>query len=370
MDLDRLCDNRTPMAVRCAPIDDRQGRDVLVVIAKMTWAVSPLGAVSIAAPSSPVRFGDVPISDKIGASIRYPSDLVEEKPGTDVLLIGTAYPSSDGATEQDVSLRVEARHGSIRRALKVYGPRTWQQSGLGSGLTPGPAQRLLPTPLVYELAYGGVDESDPTNILMDRRNPSGTGFAQRRLKMVGAPAPPIEDPRAPLSSRAPAPAGFAPIPAHWSPRVERMGTRDDAWRRERAPVRPLDFDLRHHSCAPPDLWSDTPLEGDEPVEILGATPEGVWRFQLPRYAPIFQSILRGQLTEHASHLDTYLIDATAGSPRRVELTWRIRILLPRKTEHLETVLIFGSERLPEPLMKDLAARVSPARAPAAAKEAS
>jgi hypothetical protein len=60
----------------------------------------------------------------------------------------------------------------------------------------------------------------------------------------------------------------------------------------------------------------------------------------------------------------------AGSPRKVELTWRIRIPLPRKTEHLETVLIFGSERLPDPLMKDLAARVSPARAPAAAKEAS
>jgi hypothetical protein len=347
------------MAVRPAPMDDRHGREVLVVIAKITWAVSPLGAVSLASPQSPVRFSDVKLTDDPRGSIRYPSDLIDEKLGTDIVLLGTAYPQAEGATEQDVSLRVEARHGSIKKTLKVYGPRVWQSAMMG--IAPGPASRLGPTPLLYELTYGGVDESDPKDIVAERRNPAGSGFSARRLKIVGEAAPPIEDPRAPLSSRAPAPGGFGPIPAHWAPRVERAGSYDDAWRRERAPVRPTDFDVRHNSCAQPDLWSERPLVGDEPVEILGATPEGVWRFKLPRYAPVFTSIIRGRAEERATHLDTVLIDA---DERRVELTYRTSIPLPRKTEHLEKVVVLGSERLPEPILEELADRVKRRRATA------
>lgn len=354
MKLDRLCDNRTVMEVRCEPMDDRHGRDVLVVIAKMTWAVSPLGQCSIAAPPSPIRMGDIPSSDKFQAGIRFPSDAVEEKTGTDIVLLGTAYPATESTTEQEVSLRIESKRATLKKSIKVYGPRTFVPTLFG--IAPGPPGKLTPTPLLYELSYGGYDDSDPKNIVYERRNPAGMGFMERRLKLVGKPAPCIEDPKAPLSSRNPAPAGLGPIPMHWSPRCERIGTHDDAWHRERAPVRPTDFDLRFNSCAPADLWSETPLLGTEPVEVLGATPEGVWRFQLPRYSPVFQGITKGLLTEYPTHLDTYLIDA---DQRRVELSWRVRIPIPIKTEFLEKVLVFSSEPLPEPMMKDLAARVKP-----------
>jgi len=335
-------------------MDDREGREVIVVIAKMTWAVSPLGAASIARPISPVRLADERVSDATHASLRLPSDAIEEKPGTDVLLVGTAYPMQAGATEQLVSLRVETGQTSLSKVLKVYGPRVWQPSMFG--LAPGPAAKMAPTPLVYELAYGGIDTTDPTRLALEPRNLAGTGFFERRARLAGHAAPSIEDPRTPLSSRAPAPAGFGPIPAHWSPRADRAGTRDEAWRRERAPLRPLDFDPLHNSCAPADQWLSTPLVGDEPVEILGATPEGAWRFRLPRYAPVFQATVRGQTFGVETHLDTFLIDADS---RRVELTWRARIALPRKTEHLERVVVFGSARLPDAVVADLAARVFP-----------
>lgn len=356
MNLDRLCDNRTLMQVRCEPMDDRHGRDVLVVIAKMTWAVTHLGQCSIAHPASPVRMGDIPSSDKWQAGIRYPSDAVEEKLGTDIVLVGTAYPATENTTEQEVSVRVESKRGTLRKSIKVYGPRTFVPTLFG--IAPGPPGKLTPTPLLYEFTYGGYDDADPKNIVYERRNPAGMGFMERRYKQAGKPAPSIEDPKAPLSSRNPAPAGLGPIPVNWSPRAERIGTHDDEWHRERAPVRPVDFDLRFHSCAPPDLWSETPLTGTEPVEVLGATPEGVWRFQLPRYSPVFQSITKGLLSEHPTHLDTYLIDA---DQRRVELTWRARVPLPIKTEFLEKVLVFGSDPLPEQMVNELAAKVLPKR---------
>jgi hypothetical protein len=103
------------------------------------------------------------------------------------------------------------------------------------------------------------------------------------------------------------------------------------------PLLPPDFDSRYHVCVPPDQWSEMPLRGDEPVEVLGATPEGAWRFQLPRIVPGFSSFMGGRRAEHRTHLDTILIDADA---RTVELTWRAAIPLPRKYEMLERVLVF------------------------------
>lgn len=369
MDLTRLLESRVPMDVRCRPMADREGRDCVVVVAKMTWNVSPRGQARIARPVAPVVFADQPRPGGRFSSLRRASDAVEEKPGTDVILVGTAHPQQPDVTEQVVSLRVESGQQSLHKALTVYGPRVWHPSLLG--LAPGPAGKLEPTPLVYELAYGGFDETD-AQIEIEMRNPSGTGYMERKRGLVGRPAPVIEDRRFPLSGLSPAPAGFGPIPAHWSPRREHMGTYDDRWRTERAPLRPVDFDVRHHSSAPPDQWLSTPLLGDEAIEVLGATPApdpastgqkgragegaqlGGWRFRLPRYSPQFHVIVRGETTVLDPHLDTLLIDADAAN---VELTWRIKVALPRKTEHLEKIIAFGTPPLPEHIVADLAARV-------------
>lgn len=354
MNLDRLLDNRTVMPVTCIPMDDRHGHDVLVVIARLTWEISAEGAATLAVPQAAPRLADVPRSTETWSSLRYPGDLVDEKPGTDVLMLGTAYPPREPgpggkpATQRDVTLRVQARHGVVQKTVRVYGQRVYYQGALG--VTPGPAAPLTPTPLVYELAYGGRDASDPGRIVQDPRNPVGLGVAADRARLVGTPAHQLEDPRDPTQ-----PAAFGPIPAHWSPRRERAGTYDAAWQRKRAPLRPLDFDPRHHAAAPPDLWSEIPLVGDEPVEVLGATPEGAWRFRLPRYAPVFQSVERGALREHPTHLDTLLIDADA---RTAELTWRVSVPLPRKTEHLETVLVVASDELPADVRAALRRRLA------------
>jgi hypothetical protein len=337
-------------------MDDRSGRDVMVVIAKLTYAVSPGGTVSLAVPPSPIRAVDVPTSDRPNASIRFPSDLADDKPGTDVVLVGTAYPPrGKEVTEQIVSLRVTGPVHALNKSVKVFGARVWH-SGL-LGVTPGPAAPLGPTPLVYELSYGGVDDADHRAVTIDRRNPAGTGHVADRSRLLGQPAPPIESARPTLGTSNPTPAGFGAIAVGWEPRVARFGTPDARWRRDRAPARPIDFDPRFNCCASPDLWSETPLLGDEVFEIVGATPSGGWRFRLPAYRPLFRSKIRGVTTELPTHLDLVLIDADAG---RVELTWRARTPMPRRVDDLEAMQIFGDGELPEAMIQEVL-RASAAR---------
>ena len=356
MDLERLCDCRAPMTARCLPMDDRSGRDVMVVIAKLTYAVSPGGAVSLAVPPSPIRAVDVPTSDRPNASIRFPSDLADDKPGTDVVLLGTAYPPrGKEVTEQIVSLRVTGPVHALNKSVKVFGARVWH-SGL-LGVTPGPPAPLGPTPLVYELSYGGVDDADPRAVTIDRRNPAGTGHVADRSRLLGQPAPAIESARPTLGTSNPTPAGFGAIAIGWEPRVARFGTPDAKWRRDRAPARPIDFDPRFNCCASPDLWSETPLLGDEVFEIASATPSGGWRFRLPAYRPLFRSKIRGVTTELPTHLDLVLIDADAG---RVELTWRASTPMPRRVDDLEAMQIFGDGELPEAMIQEVL-RASEAR---------
>jgi hypothetical protein len=319
---------------------DRHGRDVCVAIAKIAYEVSARGVIRLARRID-IRLADVPTAPGPWSSIRLPSDAVEEKPGTDLLLVGTAEPARR-ATWMDVTLRVAAAHGIIEKTVRVFGPRVFVES-IGGAVTPGPAAGVVPTRLAYEHAWGGHD-GDGDQLLVDWRNPAGVGVAADRKRLVGRPAPRLEDPAAGASTREPTPAAFAPLRSDWLPRSRFCGTQDEAWRRERAPLRPRDFDPRHNCVAPLDLWSAAPLSGGEPIEVTGVLAEGPWRFQLPRYEPRFRSFVGGTAREHRTHLDTLLLDA---DERRVELTWRAAVPLPRKQERFERVEVGSDGALEE-----------------------
>lgn len=336
MDLDRLLENSSFFSARCLPLCDLRGREVMVVIAKLTWFVASRGRCRPLVDGAPIRFTDVPYAGPSGmlASVRFPCDVIDDKPGTDVILIGTAFPPEGRAvTEMDVSVRMETGRRTLAKTVRVYGQRVFYAAA--GGVIPGPAARLHPTPLRYEQSFGGPE---------DRRNPVGIGAVRDRAQLVGKVAPSIEDPRHPVGSLRPAPAGFGPIAPDWSPRCERAGTCDEAWRRTRAPIRPLDYDPRHACVSEPDLFSPEPIAGDEPVEVTGATPEGVWRFKLPRVTPLVAFETSGGIVEQRPRPDTYLIDADEG---RVELTFRARVPMPRKIQHLRQIRICAEGELPE-----------------------
>jgi hypothetical protein len=324
--------NRTDAKHLAVPMKDRDGRDQLVVIAKVTYRVDRDGGVERDDDGPDPHPVDVPNGDDPAtSSIRVPSDLVDYKPGTDVLLVGDAQPRG-GATYADVSLRM----GPIAKVVRAHGLRVWQR-GMFGGVTPGPAMPIRePVPLIYELAWGGLDLSVPERPVGEPRNYLGRGVARSPGDLVGKPAAALELPTNPIGERNNVPASFGAIHRHWQPRAAYAGTYDAAWEEVRMPLLPRDFDPRFNVCVPHDQWSQVPLFGDEPVEVLGATREGVWRFRLPREGLRFSSLQGGARREHRTHLDTVLIDAAT---MRVELTWRAAIPVPQKLELLDEVRI-------------------------------
>jgi hypothetical protein len=357
MELATLVENISWASIGADTTMDRHGRDVALVVAKVAFKVSLEGAPRLVlAPVRHVDEGDG------GWGVRFPADLVaDEKPGTDVGLVGTAYPPPARAGAKGRAY-AWLSVGSLRKVVVVNGPRVYTKGW--RGVVPSePAPLVDPVPLRFEHAYGGTD---PTTGAIEPSNPIGIGFASDPMQLVGKPAPPlepasIEEGGAPSL---PAHATFAPIPAHWEPRRSRIGTHDTAWAKSRAPVRPRDFDPMHHAWSVPGLHSATPLLGDEQVEVGGVLPEGLWRFRLPRYAVQFGSKIDGKTTAYETHLDGLLIDTET---RVVELTWRAAIVLPRKWERLERIYVLGVGTLPEEVIRDPSRSVGAAKAEATAR---
>jgi hypothetical protein len=324
------------------PSKDASGRDVLVVVLKLTYAMDARGEPRLVLddPAEIDLIDTYNEGDAARASIRRPSQLFDSKPGTDVILLGHAHPPPGQAPPSvDVSLQV----GPIRKVVRAYGPRVWQRGGV-RGIQPGPARPIRePVPLVYELAWGGMSYADPMHPRGEERNYAGRGMNAEVAALIDQPAAQLEDPLHPIATSAqPVPASFGPIHRHWQPRCRFTGTFDQRWMKTRMPLLPEDFDTRHHVCVPHDQWSPKPLRGDEPMVIAGATPEGLWRFQLPRVHPGFTSTTAAGDRSHPTHLDTILIDADR---KRVELSWRASVLLPPKWELLERVSIVAKELL-------------------------
>lgn len=344
MHLDARLDNVSWASVGIDATMDRHGRDVALVVAKVAYKVSALGAARLVL--APVRRDDLA---EEGGGVRFPSDLAaDEKPGTDLGLVGVAQPPPRGSGRTSALAWVSM--GALRKVVTVYGPRVYTKGW--RGVAPGePAPLLDPVPLRFDQAYGGTD---PWTSATEPYNPIGVGFSSDPTRLVGRPAPRLEPPPvdagAPVLGQAPHPCHgvFAPIPAHWEPRRSLIGTHDAAWAKRRAPVRPRDFEPRHHAWSVPGLHSATPLLGDEQLEVGGVLPEGLWRFKLPRYAVTFASVTEGKRATHETHLDSVFIDADT---RVVELCWRASIRLPRKWEWLERVEVLGAGTLPEDVLR-------------------
>src|ERR1700682_5907398 len=164
--------NRTPFAAGFFLAADPDGRESVYTIVKGTFSLNP--KVSPAEKQVPVTYREEYLGEPGQSSIRGPSDVSLMKPGTDVLLQGSAYaPGGRQAQRTAVSLSV----GPIRKTVGVIGDRVWESGLLGAKSSPPlPFEKM---PLVWERAFGGVDRVDRGTIDADERNPVGTGFRAR-----------------------------------------------------------------------------------------------------------------------------------------------------------------------------------------------
>lgn len=330
----------TRAAVQVVPYFDDDGSTVGVVIVKERFTVDRGDRVH-RTNDAEIRLVDDPYDPEKpeASSTRYPSDLCVRKPSTDVLVVGSCVAPYQRRVPT-LDLRVVV--GAIDRTLRVFGTRVWEQTLLG-GLAPSAPLPFESVPVKWELAFGGADYEDPRGPVEEPRNPVGTGLVRDASKLLHKPVPQIEDPRDLITSARsrPAPAGLGAIARHWTPRRSYAGTYDETWKRERMPLPPLDLDPRFYQCAPPEQVSPAPLRGGEPVVVENMSEGGSLRFELPRLHFFVGARTDEGLREHAPVLDTVLIEP---GERRVELTWRAAVPLPKRARALHYVQVHEKER--------------------------
>jgi hypothetical protein len=226
-----------------------------------------------------------------------------------------------------VSLRV----GPLQKHLVVHGERVYR-NGV-TGLTTSTPEPFTTRPIRYELAFGGIDLSDPDprNHRIDERNPVGRGLARRSARLADAPAHAIEYPGANPASRGP--AGFGPIDPAWLPRRALAGTYDERWARTRKPLLPDDYDPAFALSSPTDQRLATPLVGGERVELVNMTPSGRLVIELPRISLAFTSCFGLRRERHPPKLTTVLIEP---EEHRLSLVWQSTLRVPApEADHLD-----------------------------------
>jgi hypothetical protein len=319
--------NTTPFSVGIALFPNEKGIDTLYVTAKATFAIKGQ-ALALTEKQFPLLMADLFWGEPGKSSLKFASEVQPTKPSTDVVLVGSAHaPDGRPVSHLDVSLQM----GPVNKVIRVSGDRQWTGDGREARISaPVPFATM---PLLYERAFGGVQDADPVRheVLFEERNPVGKGFPGRRnlQQMVGMPIPNLEDPARMIRQPAdrPMPVGFGYYSPTWEPRKSLAGTYDAAWTQRRAPYLPEDFNPRFFNAAHPDLICPGYLRGGEPVSLQNLSPTGPLRFFLPFCE--FETIVHMAGAEVAPqmNLDTVLL---VPDELRLSLFWRTGVECDKK----------------------------------------
>ncbi|HYO71757.1 MAG TPA: DUF2169 domain-containing protein [Archangium sp.] len=306
--------NRTAYAAERNWTRDRDGAHWWVVAVKATFDVSPAGKLELAHEQLPPVLVPEYYGEPGASSLRYDSDLLAAKPGTDVIVNAHAHaPGGKPAMTVPVSLRV----GGLDKRVLVHGERFYRRGVFGLAMSsPLP---FTSRQIRYESAFGGQDFSDPDSRkhCMDVRNPIGRGVAANSARLVDQPAHFLEYLQG--DAAAMGPAGFGAIDRSWVPRRNLAGTYDERWARTKRPLLPDDYDPAFALSAPSDQRLRRFLVGGELMELVHMTPEGVLRFRLPTVVLAFRSRFGARWREHPGQMVTVIVEP---EEHRLLIVWQ------------------------------------------------
>jgi hypothetical protein len=332
------------------PGQSPQGEYILSVLVKRTFDIVGGGECARAADDEPLNAGEVFWDHPMNSSVRYESDFIPYKVGTDVVLNGTAYvPGGAPAASCTVALQV----GQRRKVLLVIGDRQARYTGGAPPAFTEPTP-FTTMPLQYERAYGGIDVYSDLKVPYPYpRNLVGRGFVvyNTATSLAKLSLPNLEDPSAPLTPDSlclgeyaqwearPLPAGVGWFPKTWLPRASLAGVlpRDRAveqeMRRAYAELVPAeqreaylthgfrDMDFRFFNGASPGLAFPY-LKGGETIVTENLTPAGRLDFQLPTVSPRIGIDIGEGMREPDVVLHTVMIRM---DDAQVDLVWRASI---------------------------------------------
>src|SRR5256886_15825874 len=141
--------NGTPFPGTIYLIPDAEGIDSLFPVLKGPLTFGE--RLSLAEQQVPVALVDAYHGEPGKSTIKLPSDVSLMKPGTDVLLLGSAHaPGGQATTQMEVSLAA----GPVRKAIRAFGDPVGEGSGAGHAIArPAPVDTVARG---WERALGGA----------------------------------------------------------------------------------------------------------------------------------------------------------------------------------------------------------------------
>lgn len=331
--------NETPFAISTTKFKTEPKAPILTFIVKAKLRLVPDQPCAFLPqdeqePPLPAEFYE----DDHGNSLMRDSETAPFKLRADCLLNATCY-APGGVPCQALPVVYEV--GKMRKTLWIYGDRYWVRSGLAKFAASSP-EVFETMPIRNEYAHGGFSSA---------HNKHGRGLFNGNSDDVvdGTVAlANIQRHRAthvtPHEDREP--AGFGPLDPTMRPRVDHVGTYDDAWRYKRKPLPPRDFSYEHFNAARSDQQVDGYLRGDEDLYFENLHPSRAkYASRLPGIGIrcFLLQVSTGtdgrqlDLLEAPAYLDTCSVDMDA---EIVTLIWRARAPLdPAEKEQFTHALI-------------------------------
>lgn len=268
----------------------------VTVVVKATFSLVDHTRMRRVAPR-PLVVADVHHGGDARRSVKVPNDMAPYREHTDVVLYGSAYAPSGGAS-RTASVRLALHRGNdplFDKTVYVYGERTsWRSE-------PQPFSRI---PLDYEHAFGGAANPE---------NPVGVGAG------ADAVIPNVIDAKRPM-----APAGLGAIAPTWGVRAKRAPSDMPARSAARILEIPDTMDWEYFQVAPPDQRVSH-LRGDEWLSLAGVSPENdTIQSRLPNVTAEARVFARAYQSGDAGypialHADLLVVDADASI---CTVTWR------------------------------------------------
>lgn len=320
--------NHTPLPSQYFQMMDGSDEVYHVIATRLTYdlrRLGPDGSPELAQVQAPLIEADRFYGDPTTTSCIQEGDFAPYKPRCDVLLAHAIAHAPEGKPQR--RWPVGLRMGQWQKVLAVTGARYVERSLLGWKVTE--PDKATEVPLRWERAYGGTcqwpmpprDGQQPEIWSPYEANPIGVGWVDKawlkKAQVADVDAPQIEVFGLPFDTEAANrmrydSVGVGPLGKWWQPRRQQAGTHDQAWKENRWPRLPLDFDFGYWNAAPADQQIEYP-KGGEDVVLAGLLPGGqALRCRLPRQHPFVRLRLHaGPILPKAMNLDTLVFDMKA-----------------------------------------------------------
>jgi hypothetical protein len=320
--------NMTPFLAKFAFSRNNNEQELLVGILKASYDFDDSGKMSISPRERmlPVMLSDEFYGKPENSSIRYPSDLVPEKEGTDIIINGHAYGNNKRQIQCGFTL------GHLNKTLTVSGSRSWSRTVKIARITdPIHFDKISVT---YENAFGGCYE-DKNGKQPFEYNPLGKGFGAEHLENSVLPHIEYMDCRIKSINDQPKPAGLGAIPMSWQQRLMYAGTYDETWKNQRFPLAPLDMNPRCYNAVPDDQIFRPKLKGQEKLTLFNLhRSKAECELNIPDHSFTCTARIKQETISRTMEIDTCLIEP---DEQRMTLTYISRILLYSDNKYLKSV---------------------------------